>query len=222
MSAEQGETYSPARVEVPDAPIALHAHLSNLLAKLYPMIDREEIKQELWLAYYASNYHQDGPGEDEETALRLLRKAMRRAGERMCRREKAERAGYAPHDEAFYSSRALGSLCEEWFAGGVTEAPPRTYESSVSRASTGDASRGGDWTVSLIDIDVGMRRLNPAQQKILFYAYSPEYAGKTDEDIAMELNSQGWKGMTREKFRGKVRWALNRLQRELGGQNPWH
>jgi hypothetical protein len=43
----------------------------------------------------------------------------------------------------------------------------------------------------------------------------------TDEEIAAELAMMGWKGMDAERLRSRVRWALNRLQRELGGASPW-
>lgn len=216
MTAEQAQTHVP----VPDEALTVHASLVTLLGRLYPKVPREDISQELWLAYYANqgvlDEEADGDGDYPE---KRLRRVMRSQGERFCRREKAAAAGYETHDEVFYSLRALRELCVQWFAAGVTESPPRTYESSVTRK--GDASQGGDWVVSLIDAGEAIRHLHPTHQEILFYAYSPDYAGMTDEDIVIELSSHGWKGLTADKFRGKVRWALNRLQKELGGQNPW-
>lgn len=207
--------------QIPDQVCEIHAHLTNLLVKFYPQIDREEVKQELWMAFFGSTYHQDGPTDDEETDLRQLRRQMRRGAERYCRTEKAAAAGYESHDESFYSKRALRLLLESWFAHGPSESPARSYEDSVSRSGGGDASQSGDWLVSLIDVGESVKKLKPAQQEILYYAYSPNYAGRTDAEIAMELRSRGWQQMTVTKFQAKVRWALNRLQRQLGGNNPW-
>lgn len=216
---------------VPDEVNELHARLTGRLRKQFPMVDSEDVKQELWLAYYGSEYALNGsqepveasgePGEGSPTseAFHGLKKEMRNAGERYCRHEKAAAVGYKPRDEAFYELRALAGLLEQWFATGPAEAPPRTRETSVSRPS--NPHERGNYLVSLIDIGSAVTQLRDAEKEILFYAYSPEYAGRTDEEIAAELRSTGWKGMTEDAFRGKVRRALVRLQRRLGGASPY-
>lgn len=196
----------------------IHAHISNLLARLYPMVPREDIRQEAWAAYYGSAFYEDGVEDrDEEPDYRSLRRQMRGPTERFCRQEKAARAGYETHDEAYYSLPALRVLLEAWYAHGPQENPPRSYDDSVNRTG-GNGAEYGDYLVSLIDVGEALKGLKGPQQEILYYAYSPHYAGRTDWEIAAELRAKGWKEMTEDSFHGKVRWALNRLQRQLGGR----
>lgn len=216
---------------VPDDVTALHASLTGKAKALYPMVELDDIKQELWAAYYASEHRLDeaeshadgrtgeGEGDDTREAFKALKREMWNAVEKHCRREKAEAAGYRTTDEAFYSSGALRALLEAWFAEGVQAEAPKTRENSVKRRSP--AHEGGDYMVSLIDVDKAIRRLDVQQQVMLFFAYSPEYAGKTDEEISAELRMRGMKHMTEHAFRKKVWRAVRALQRNLGGPSPW-
>lgn len=216
---------------VPGDVTTLHAQLSGKARALYPMCELEDIKQELWVAYYGSEYaleasqepaetiKGEGEGEDVDQALRDLKREMWNGVERYCRREKAEAAGYRPSDEAFYSSGALRALLEAWFADGVQGDPPKTRENSVSRS--GPTNETGDHLASLIDISSAIHRISEPQQLMLYYAYSPEYAGRTDEEISAELRMRGWKQMTEPAFRRRVWRAVRALQRQLGGASPW-
>jgi hypothetical protein len=191
----------------------IHARLLRHLSRDYSMVDREDISQELWAAYYALS-------APELANPKGVERKMRAAATRYCRREKAAKEGYAIEDEQYYGGPALRRLLVEYLATGPTDSPPLTYETSVSRP-TGDGSTHGDYLVSLVDVGEGLKALPGEQREILWYGFGPEYSDRTDAEIAMMLASRGWKGMTPEKFRGKLRWALTRLQRELGGPNPW-
>jgi hypothetical protein len=188
--------------------------------------------QELWVAYYCADWwfdwwfvderdvnHLEDREEEYRQAVKRLRREMRNAAERMCRREKAAIVGYQPHDEVFYSTRALADLVTAYLAHGVQDSPPRGREESVRRP--GGAGDGRDYLVSLVDVGEALRRLKPSQLQILTYAYGPDWSHMTDEEIAGELQLKGWRGMDAERLRSRVRWALNRLQRELGGASPW-
>jgi hypothetical protein len=214
--------------EPPDDVRAIHANLVTTLARVYRMVEREDIAQELWLSYYGSQWALNGPEKPTEgledtdayteysDALKALRKEMRAAAEKYCRQEKAAKEGYEYDDEAYYSIGALKNLLEAWMVHGPVESPARTAESSVSRPK--GSGQYGDYLVSLIDVGIAARRLPDRQKTILFHAYSPQYAGKTDEEIASELRSKGWQGMTQEKFSGAHGRALGLLQRQLGGR----
>lgn len=206
--------------------IELVAQVTQSLARRYSMVERDDIKQELWCAYFCSEfflggmYEDDPESEEYGLALKRLRRELRNAGERMCRREKAAQVGYQTQDEVFYGIRGLGQLVTAYLAHGVQDAPPRSYEDSVRRPAPGTGTTG-DYLVSLVDVGEALKRLKPSQVEILTYAYGPDWAHMTDEEIAGELRLQGWKAMDAERLRSRVRWALNRLQRELGGSNPW-
>lgn len=201
------------------------ANLATSLRRRYPMVEREDIEQELWCAYYCSEYflggfYEDDPDTNEyRQIIKKTRREIRNAAERMCRREKAAVIGYKPSDEAFYSTRALGELVTAYLAHGVQEKPPTGREESVRRP--GGAGDGRDYVVSLVDVGEALKRLKPSQRKILYHAYGPEWSHMTDEEIAGELSLMGWRNMDADRLRSRVRWALDRLQRELGGSSPW-
>jgi hypothetical protein len=196
------------------------------------MVERDDIRQELWVAYLCADWWHESVQETAEDpteageqeayrlAVKRLRRELRNAGERMCRREKAAKLGYQTQDEAFYSHRALGQLVTAYLAHGVQDAPPRGREDSVRRPAPGAGSQG-EYLVSLVDVGEALKRLKPGQIEILTYAYGPDWAHMTDDEIAGELRLQGWKDMDADRLRSRVRWAINRLQRELGGSNPW-
>jgi hypothetical protein len=214
--------------EISDDVRAIHANLHTILARRFPMVDREDISQELWLSYYGSEWAPQGPQkpvdapeggsewDDYSRHIRALRREMEAAAKKWCRAEKAAAEGYDPDDEAYYSIGALKILLEAWFVHGPVEAPPRTAESSVSRPK--GSGQYGDYLVSLIDVGAAVRRLPAKHKRFLWYGYSPQYAGRTDDETASELRSGGWQGMNTTMLAQRIRRALEALQNQLGGR----
>lgn len=72
----------------------------------------------------------------------------------------------------------------------------------------------GPIATNMIDIDRAYRALQLHHQRVLRERFSYP-ADWTDEQVA------GAMGMCVDTMRARVRWALSRLQDQLGGQNPW-
>lgn len=197
---------------------------TNLCRRYGGFVEAADVRQELWVAYFTSKYYLDGHGEPDEfadeeareewhSAFNELKRELRRAGERYCRREKAARSGYEPHDEAFYNLAAMRQLVAAYLAHGPTESPPRTYETSVSR--TGMPGETGTWLTSLIDVGIALGALKPTQRALIVSALGPDNSHMSDAEIASLLH------MDEDRFRARVGGALTALQRWLGGANPY-
>ena len=115
-----------------------HAQVTSLLSRLYRGVSREDVSQEAWAAFYGSEWAPDGPERPVEAdtesdawetyngTIKAVKKEMRNATEKYCRAEKAALEGYRVEDEQFYSIGSLRVLLEAFFAGGVTESPPKS------------------------------------------------------------------------------------------------
>lgn len=199
------------------------------LARRWPAVEMPDIYQEILLwavenGIDGSEIPADAPEDqiaaDVRTdAIKALRYKLRDAGGQYCRqqertrrREKAAASGYSVEDEAFYGLGQLRLLVEQYMTHGVTERPPVGRADSVRR--TGDPAEGGTWMASLADVERGLKALPPNYRYRLWWRYA-EHAEETDEEVAWQC------GLTEGQVRGRVRTALQALQRELGGGNPW-
>lgn len=193
--------------------------IARRLHKRFPIVETGDIEQSIW--EWALERPQtatdalkpEGEGEPPGRGVRWLYAALSRAGERAARRERAAILGYSPTDEAFYSVGALSDLLGHLFAAGLTEEPPRDRERPIGRVQT-SGSQHGDWAVSLMDVRSAFAEL-PAGQRELLYTRLHEWADLTDGDAASRM------GLTADQLRARVRWALTRMQRALGGASPW-
>lgn len=191
-------------------------NVAYTLHRRYPMVEREDIFQEV--ALYCMTDSESFPDSTLEkaeflTELRSLRSRLRKAGDRYCRLEKAAKAGYEIEDECFYSLSRLKELVEIYYATGIEEHPPIGRDESVRRTS--DGSEAGTWISSLLDIERGLSRLSDMNADRLRHRYD-DHAHMDDSDYAFS------QGLTVDQSRGRVRTSLKALQRELGGASPWN
>lgn len=193
--------------------------IARRLHKRFPLAETGDIEQSIWewaleRPQIVSDAITVGDGSDSpDKGVRWLYGALSRAGERAARRERAAILGYSTTDEAFYSVGALSDLLTHLFASGVTEEPPRDRDRPIGRVQTSGTSYG-DWAVSLMDVRAAFAGL-PAGMRNLLYTRLHEWADLTDADAASRM------GLTADQLRGRVRWALTRMQRLLGGSTPW-
>jgi hypothetical protein len=180
------------------------------------MAEREDILQELCVFCIENKLNTpDESLEDDEynAASQTLRRALRKAGDRFCRQEKALSSGYDVEDEAFYSVDRLRELVETFYSDGLTEHPPIGRTESVRH--TGDGSEAGTWLSSLIDVERGLSLLSPE--------YSHRLSDRYKTNAHMSDSDYGYAhGLTEDQVRGRTRSALRALQRHLGGSNPWN
>src|SRR5256885_419220 len=92
---------------------ALMARVANTWHNRFQIVDRDDIKQEILLFWYSKQKQireiideaDDNKDRDKKIARRLHDVAHE-----YCRREKAQRTGYEPGDEFYYSRAMLGEL----------------------------------------------------------------------------------------------------------------
>lgn len=185
----------------------------------YSMVELEDLKQELRLSVFENvDRYEDLLDPRQETAeykksCERVRKDLRNAAEKFCRKEKAAKAGYETHDEQFYGIGMLRKLLPAFLDNGLTEHPPADREQSVTKGG-GLASERGNWQAMMSDLDYAYTRLSQYDQHVIRRYYSEPDSVKAQQ-IAYEL------GMTEDQLHGKLRRAIARLQRSLGGSDIW-
>ncbi|MEU1880341.1 hypothetical protein ABZ470_23795 [Streptosporangium sp. NPDC020072] len=213
--------------------------ISAELARRYSLVDRDDITQEIcmyvldndavleeWREYCSGDYVES---RDERHASARMRLICRRAGERYCRRETAARVGYSPSDEAFYSTAVLKLLVEHFFRDGITERD--SQGSDLGRQTRGNPATAGTWLVSLMDVERGLSRIPRKYRHRLKLRYQDFGDKSVTELAAMTQNlaiPRGARerieralGTTEDQIHGRLRIALIKLQRALGGSNPY-
>lgn len=204
--------------EQPNYPFRQAKSIAYQLHKQYPMVEREDIYQEIALFCVGAEIFTptDDMEEDKRNDISQdNQRRMRKAGDRFCRYEKAASAGYDTEDEAFYSLARLKDLLEIFYADGITEHPPIAREDSV-RHQSGDGSEAGTWMSSLIDVERGLSMISDEMAHRLKHRYGTKNVHLNDSDYGSA------QGLTGDQVRGRTKSALLALQRSVGGGNPWN
>jgi hypothetical protein len=211
------------------------------LAKRYALSNPDDITQEIVLyvithdkvmaEWETLRLMEAGVDDDEAKHLaNRMRLICRRAGERYCRKELAEAIGYRPEDEAFYSVGQLRILVEWYYREGLTERG--STSGPGERVSTsGDPAHGGNWLVSLLDVQRGLERM-PRRYRARLRLRFKDLGQHTEVELAaMAVNlatARGKRerierllGTTERAIEGRVNYALTRLQKALGGPSPY-
>jgi hypothetical protein len=209
------------------------------LAKRYSLCDLEDIASEIVTYVYSKPkvlrewedfVSMEGEVDEEEArhVANRMNLILRRAGERYCRKELAAQLGYSPEDEAFYSLPALRALVEWYYKEGITERPPVGRDKSPRR---GDPATGGDWMVSLLDVQRGLG-IMPRKYRARLRCRYESFGDRTDQELAEMVGTLATPKGTRERIEkhlgytpkqmaSRVSYALSRLQRAIGGPNPY-
>lgn len=186
-----------------------------LRAKYRDYCDFDDIKQELYL-WLLQNYDRAEAWREkyeERHATRTLVKALRNAGERYCRAEKAQVDGYVPEDEFFYSIPMVADLLQlyfepEWMI-------PNGLE--LTRTSGGKpASEGGNLLAMVADVGRAYEAL-PAPDKELLAGV---YDGSRVVSDAIATLALEW-GITYSAADSRIRRVIGRLRANLGGASPY-
>ena len=132
-----------------------HAAVSSaarqLTSRYRDHVSYEDVQQECYLWLF-TNYHKAQAWREQyeqKHAERTIIKALRNAGERYCRAEKAEHDGYIPEDEFFYSIPMVRDLLilsfdPEWMI-------PGSVQLDAVRSGT-PASEGGNLMTMVADV----------------------------------------------------------------------
>jgi hypothetical protein len=190
---------------------SLVAALANEYSRRYPMIERPDIAQTLWLWFvtHPAKYKEWSALELKDKE-KLIAKSLRNAALKYCEREKAKTIGYEFLDLYYYDA----SVIEAFLPSIISESYeiPTKIKDLNFKPTKGETTDGNNWLVLRSDIATGFYRLSEAKQNILRIRFTTE--SYEWSDIGKELDT------TPDGARMKVQRAIASLIRNLGGWKP--
>lgn len=197
----------------------------------FPDVPAEDFEQAMWLAILAKplkfrKLHDEGRYGIIWTELKRAAGRTGREDARYRQAAKAAAAGYSAYDLEFYSTgvlaRILPALAEAEFDIGLamSKASAGTDAAGIHIRSSDPFGGAENYLVVLIDVAAAYERLPEGMKRLLrtYYSVSQEDTeeGRWDRDkLASSM------GLTGDALRQRVHRALQRLQQELGGADPW-
>jgi hypothetical protein len=190
---------------------SLVAALANEYSRRYPMIERPDIAQTLWLWFvtHPAKYKEWSALELKDKE-KLIAKSLRNAALKYCEKEKAKTIGYEFIDLYYYDA----SVIEAFLPSIISESYeiPTKIKDLNFKPSKGETTDGNNWLVLRSDIATGFYRLSEAKQNILRVRFTTESCEWSE--IGKELDT------TPDGARMKVQRAIASLIRNLGGWKP--
>ena len=187
--------------------------LSAEYARRYNMIERDDIRQELWLWFVAHpRKYKEWSELEQKDRDKLIAKSLRNAALKYCEREKARKSGYDSSDLYYYDVSVVEAFLPSVIAG--TYAIPTSIQDLNAKFGSGSLSEGNNWLTLRSDISAAFKKLSDAKQNILrlrFSIDSPDWSM-----LAKDMDS------TPDGARMKVQRAMNSLVKNLGGWRPYH
>lgn len=194
---------------------AVHSASKILFAKYRDFVEWEDVQQELylWLFTHYDRAERWRENHSVKHAERTLIKALRNAGERYCRAEKAEQTGYSTEDEYFYSLGMVADLLQMYFTRDWM-IPPGLQLTKTTGGKP--ANEGGDLMTMVADVGRAYEALPPPDRDLL----QEIYGGDVPPGDAIAARSIEW-GITYQGAHARIRRVLGRLRAELGGPSPY-
>ena len=176
----------------------------------------EDIQQEcyLWLLTHYDRADKWRNTYSEKHAERTLTKALRNAGERYCRKERAEASGGSVEEEFFYSIPMIADLLTlaldpEWM-------DVRGIDYSEPKVRVGTPEEGGNLVVMVADVGRAYNGLPEADRALLSRVYGPG----EDPTLAIAQLSIEW-DCSQSAAYNRIRRVVGRVRAALGGPSPW-
>lgn len=194
-----------------------HAAVASATKILYSRyrnyVEYADVQQELylWLLAHYDRAVRWRANYSVRHAERTVVKALRNAGERYCRTEKAEADGYAVEDEFFYSIPMIADLLSLWLD------PEWMVPKGIDY--TEDAlppTPSADLVTMVADVGKAFESLPEPDQDLLRYVYGGDRL--TADAIAQK--SLEW-GISQSAANSRIRRVVGRVRAALGGENPW-
>lgn len=177
------------------------------------MIERDDIRQELWLWFVAHpRKYKEWSDLEQKDRDKLIAKSLRNAALKYCEKEKARKSGYDASDLYYYDASVVEAFLPSIIAG--TYAIPVSIQDLNAKFGSGSLSEGNNWLTLRSDIMGAFEKLSDAKQNILrlrFSIDSPDWSL-----LAKDMDS------TPDGARMKVQRAMNSLVKNLGGWRPYH
>jgi hypothetical protein len=187
--------------------------LSAEYFKRYNMLERDDIRQELWLWFVAhTRKTQEWAKLEAKDRDKLIAKSLRNAALKYCEKEKARKSGYDSSDLYYYDSSVVEAFLPSIIAG--TYSIPVSIQDLNAKFGTGNDAEGNNWLALRSDISFAFDKLSEAKQNVLrlrFSIDSPDWAL-----LAKDMDS------TPDGARMKVQRAISSLIKNLGGWRPYH
>ena len=189
----------------------LVAALANEYSRRYPMIERPDIAQTLWLWFvtHPAKYKEWSALELKDKE-KLIAKSLRNAALKYCEKEKAKTIGYEFIDLYYYDASVIEAFLPSIIAESY-EIPTKIKDLNF-KPTKGETTDGNNWLVLRSDIAAGFYRLSEAKQNILRIRFTTE--SYEWSDIGKELDT------TPDGARMKVQRAIASVIRNLGGWKP--
>jgi hypothetical protein len=235
-------TIAPGEEELRYGPVGGSSGLSELLGdripkaasrahRRYPAVPRDDFEQVMWERALAEGPH--FRKLFEEGKLEVIWVELCRAGakagredDRYRRAVKALGDGYSVYDIEFYSTRMLAHLLPvlieaEFNVSQAMEKAAASTDAAGIHIRTDDPFGGAEnYLVVLVDVTSAFDRLPEGMQRLLktYYGVSQE---DTEEGRWARDGLASSMGLTANALYVRVHRALQRLQDELGGADPW-
>jgi DNA-directed RNA polymerase specialized sigma24 family protein len=194
---------------------AVRSASKQLLSRYRNYVSYDDVQQELYLWLFQNYRKADRWREtyEERHAERTLVKALRNAGERYCRAEKAHWDGYHVEDEQFYSLPMVADLLALYFD------PEWMIPNGIdlNQRSGGKApSEGGNLMAMVADVGKAYEHMPVHDQQLLKFVYSDPKPSNSIAVLSIEWDC------SYSAANSRVRRVLGRLRAQLGGPDPYN
>ena len=189
--------------------------IAGEFGRKYPMVDREDIQQELWLWFVEhpvklESWTNEQP--EQKDIDKLVARSLRNAALDYCLKEKAIKSGYDPSDNFFYDKQFIKIMLPAVLSEDFTRVNNVLSTSSIK--SNKSLAESGDWMAFSADIKSAFDKLSLEEQVMIELYYGEDMTG---EELATATHStSGSKAAIMKANR-----ALNKMVRLLGGTKPF-
>lgn len=195
-----------------DVHTAVAITVNRLCRRYRRWVEPADLTQHLWeyvwkkrriFAEYLSREEKD----EQKQGWAALLLALQRAGDRHCRKEKADKSGYRPEDEVFYTKAMIEDLVSMLYNGaGITNIIDDRVKVKSAPGS------GYSVETSLVDIERALKSLEPEDRYVVVEVYGHSTA---EAAVAESL------GVSRSTVDRRLAKASKQMIEFLGGASPY-
>jgi RNA polymerase sigma factor (sigma-70 family) len=187
-------------------------YVAHSMSKRYPMVERSDISQEIWVWFLT---HQKKLAEWYELPkvdqTQLVSRSIRNAALKYCEKEKARAVGYELSD-LFYYDKATVELFLPSIVSGDYEIPEALLAGGDRSRATKDPAEGNGWLAMRADISSGYDKLTEQHREVLRLRFLNESG--TYKQLGQAL------GCSEEAARKRTDRAIQSLINKIGGKRP--
>lgn len=189
------------------------ARVAAEYSRKYPMVEKEDLYQELWFWFTdkAAKVDEWEQHEDRKATDKLVARSLRNYAHDFCVKEKARVEGYEVDDLFYYRKQFVldlipAVLSEDW----------KRVQATLEGGSRGSSApaESGNWMAYAADIRKAFQQLPEDEQNLVFLFYAQDVDSATlHEQAAPERPTARAAAMAANR-------ALNKIIKNLGGYPP--